>query len=93
MISNHLFHDTIVPVYLYWMLKGISECILICKSTVDLFFMWYHNFCNYFRNGDLAVSFVNKYLTRKLNLKHESEVMLYSYMLIHINNIFIASKQ
>ncbi|XP_021277139.1 uncharacterized protein LOC110411344 isoform X1 [Herrania umbratica] len=26
------------------------------------------------RNGDLAVSFVNKYLARKLNLKHESEV-------------------
>ncbi|KAK8523252.1 hypothetical protein V6N12_047778 [Hibiscus sabdariffa] len=26
------------------------------------------------RNGDLEVSFVNKYLARKLNLKHESEV-------------------
>ncbi|XP_017982240.1 PREDICTED: E3 ubiquitin protein ligase DRIP2 isoform X4 [Theobroma cacao] len=26
------------------------------------------------RDGDLAVSFVNKYLARKLNLKHESEV-------------------
>ncbi|XVE70691.1 hypothetical protein DITRI_Ditri10aG0090800 [Diplodiscus trichospermus] len=26
------------------------------------------------KNGDLSVSFVNKYLARKLNLKHESEV-------------------
>ena len=75
------------------MLMGIVDCILICQSTMDLFLMWYHNFCNYFRNGDLAVSFVNKYIARKLNLKHESEVILYSHMLIHINNTFIASKQ
>ncbi|XVF48920.1 hypothetical protein PTKIN_Ptkin03bG0227000 [Pterospermum kingtungense] len=26
------------------------------------------------KNGDLPVSFVNKYLTKKLNLQHESEV-------------------
>ena len=60
----------------------IGFVVLFIKWNSIICFMYplFRSFCN--RDGDIPVSFIQKYLMRKLNLQSETEVSIFLFTLL-----------